>query len=112
MVMYRTHHFFLSSFTVIPRCYSDRDFRLINSTTNFSAADSITVEGRIEVCINSAYRSLCDYYWNSVDAQVYCHYMGSRYGVLDSANISKAVPVCVCNTEVVIIYCGQLKTPH
>ena len=87
--------FFLPSFTVIPRCYSDRGFRLINSTTNFFAAGSFTVEGRIEVCINSTYSSLCDYYWNPVDVQVYCHYMASLYGVPASANISKEVPVHV-----------------
>jgi hypothetical protein len=42
------------------------------------------------VCANSTQSSLCDYYWNPVDAQVYCRYFLSLvYGVPASANISK-----------------------
>ncbi len=78
------------SFVVISQCFIEGNFRLTNRTTNFSRSGSITIEGRIEVCTNSTHSSLCDYYWNPVDAQVYCRYFLSLvYGVPASANISK-----------------------
>ena len=78
------------SLAVISQCFSEGNFRLTNRTTDFSGAGSIKVEGRIEVCTNSTYSSLCDYYWNPVDAQVFCRYfMINIYGVPALANISK-----------------------
>ena len=38
-------------------------------------------EGRIEICIDGAWMSLCSNYWNSENAQVACHQLGySKYG--------------------------------
>ena len=64
---------------VFSRCYSDGSFRLTNVTTSTSSDDFITVTGRIEVCSNSLYKSLCHHYWDPVDTQVFCQYYMQRY---------------------------------
>ena len=92
------------SFVVISRCFSEGNFRLINRTTNFSTGGTITTEGRIEVCTNSTYSSLCDYYWNPVDAQVFCQYfVRYYYGASATTNISKKLHVHVLTSLYTII---------
>ena len=65
---------------VISRCYSDGRFRLTNSTTTVFDDDSIAVMGRIEVCDDFTYNSICYQYWDPTDAQVFCEdYMRTYY---------------------------------
>ena len=72
------------------RCYSDGSFRLVNVTTSTSADDSITVSGRIEVCSNSSYKSLCSQHWDPVDAQIFCRdYMRIYHNRYSPETISK-----------------------
>ena len=83
-----TYYFDSFSFfcIVIPQCFSEGSFRLTNRITNFFPDGSIITQGRIELCANSTYFSLCDHYWNPVDAQVYCRYFLSiAFGVLASS---------------------------
>ena len=56
---------------------------MINISSNRSfIEDPFFVEGRIEVCINSSYSSLCSDYWDPVDAQVFCeYYLHNNYGI-------------------------------
>lgn len=42
--------------------------RLVGGTT--------TAEGRIEICLNSMWSTICDKFWGSSDAQVVCRQLG------------------------------------
>jgi hypothetical protein len=80
------------AYVVITRCYGEGRFRLVNQTTDSSfdssGSSTVTATGRIEVCSNSSYKSLCDQYWDPIDAQVFCQdYL--RYRSPFSSKISK-----------------------
>ncbi len=42
------------------------------------------MEGRVELCINNTYGTICDYRWDTLEAQVACRQLGY-------ADTSKAV---------------------
>ena len=65
-------------FVVIQQCFSDGEFRLANQTTSFDLFGSTTVTGRLEVCYNFTYGSVCDRDFEDVDALVFCqNYFGT-----------------------------------
>ena len=49
---------------------TDGDIRLMNGT------EPSVREGRVEICYNNAYGSICDDFWDIVDASVVCRQLG------------------------------------
>ena len=47
---------------------SDGDLRLVNGTT--------ASEGRVEMCVNNSYGTICDSQWDILDARVACRQLG------------------------------------
>ena len=68
--------------TVQPTC-SDGEFEI--ALTNFNLnSDRMSglVTGRVEVCYNSAYGSVCDIGWDEADARVLCfNYISNVLGI-------------------------------
>lgn len=87
--------------SVLSQCYSDGEFRLGNANTTYLPDGSIVATGRIEVCTNFTYSSVCDYGWEQADARVFCRNYLQSYGIY-SNNFSKCSCVsiyffdCVC----------------
>ena len=49
------------------------DVRLVNGT---NVTSSVPREGRVEVCINGTFGSVCNKRWDSLDAGVVCRQLG------------------------------------
>ena len=49
------------------------DLRLVGGQNEF--------EGRVEICLNSVWGTVCDDFWSSVDARVVCRQLGYGTGL-------------------------------
>ena len=57
----------------IPVLCGDGEIRLVN-------AEDVRTDGRVEICINEAWGTVCRDGWDTVDAQVVCRQLGfSRF---------------------------------
>ena len=62
---------YTSCFTMITAtACTNGDIRLMNGT------DPSVMEGRVEICYNNAYGSICDDFWDIIDASVVCRQLG------------------------------------
>ncbi len=57
-----------SLFTVEPESCTNDDIRLVDGAAEF--------EGRVEVCLNNKWGTVCDDLWGSPEAQVVCRQLG------------------------------------
>ena len=58
----------ISIVSISIQCSSDGDVRLVNGTT--------LQEGRLEICLNSNWSTVCDDNWDNRDARVVCRGLG------------------------------------
>ena len=52
-------------------CSTDGDIRFVNGSNDH--------EGRVEVCYNNSYSTVCDDFWDELDATVICRQLGYDY---------------------------------
>ena len=52
---------------------NDGDMRLVNGTTMIGGNP---LSGRVEVCINQTWGSVCDDHWNRINANLICSQLG------------------------------------
>ena len=78
-------NFYQFIFTHIAPCI-DGDIRL---------GDGAVLRGRVEVCINGTWGTICDHHWTQHEASVVCFHLGySQYGIRDRAHNSYITDVC------------------
>ncbi len=56
--------------------------RLVNDTSDsFLIKDEVS-QGRVEICVDGSFHTVCDFGWSDADASVVCAELGfSRYGM-------------------------------
>ena len=69
--------YYIPSINIVRKCIEfiyfsvlcqNGDIRLVNGTTTF--------DGRVEICWNETWGTICDGFWSGFDAQVACRQLG------------------------------------
>ena len=68
---------------VLSQCFSDGEFRLANFSNVLSPdGSSGVISGRVEVCYNGTYGSVCDNGWDEPEARVLCtNFLSNLFGI-------------------------------
>ena len=85
-----------------PLCCITVTIDCVHGSIRLAGTGSSSAQGRVEVCINNVWGTVCDDFWNSLDASIACWHLGySSEGILRHATfITRVWPgsqlVCVC----------------
>ena len=72
------------------------DIRLVNGSS--------PLEGRLEVCINNAWGTVCRDSFSSDDARVACRQLGNITGTTFNCNVSEIIPSVAIYSVVTVVY--------
>ena len=68
-------------FFLVVSC-DNRYIRLVNDSAQRVVIKDTLSQGRVEVCVNGRFNTVCDSGWNNIDASIVCTELGfSRYGM-------------------------------
>ena len=80
-------------------CVTNGDIRLVGGSSS--------LEGRVEVCYNNQWGTVCDDSWGSTDARVACRQLGhasyGRYNTRSACAITMLNTACFVNLPLLIL---------